>query len=73
MLKLLAKKGQVERSLDSSNLPRGKKQTSGQISSACLILATSMMTRELKAHEYGKDANSAGVYSGLVLHSNLHP
>lgn len=31
-----------------------------------------MMTRELKAHEYGKDANSAGVYSGLVLHGNLH-
>lgn len=37
-----------------------------------LILATSMMTRELKAHEYGKDANSVGVYSGSVLHGNLH-
>lgn len=31
-----------------------------------------MMTRELKAHEYGKDANSASVYLGSVLHGNLH-
>lgn len=30
------------------------------------------MTSELKAHEYGKDVNFAGVYSGLVLHGNLH-
>lgn len=37
-----------------------------------LILATFTMTCELKAHEYGKDANSAGVYSGSVLHGNLH-
>lgn len=29
-------------------------------------------TRELKGHEYGKDANLAGVYSGSVLHDNLH-
>lgn len=35
-----------------------------------LILAASI--RELKAHEYGKDANSASVYLGSVLHGNLY-
>jgi len=30
------------------------------------------LTLELKAHEYGKGANSTGVYSGSVLHDNLH-
>lgn len=37
-----------------------------------LILATFTMTWELKAHEYGKDVNFASVYSGSVLHGNLH-
>lgn len=58
----------VERSHVSPVLPKEANLCTG----LALILATFTMTCELKAHEYGKDANSAGVYSGSVLHGNLH-